>query len=499
MVIGLLAVYVLFVAPRLVGLFIDDIVAFILSQAAVAMVQIILFMIFFYFIIIPITYTLKEAQADQLQIFLAAPVKPSDVLLGEFLGQMPFYAIIVTVVAGFFTAVMAPIGLDIGQTAMIIVIFVLTFFSALWIGTVVAAILRTRLGKTARGKDIGKALSFIIALPMVAIMYAIMGGNLLQALADPAASGMIRTILGVLPSSWGAEVIVSFASNPGNIGSAGFETITRFSGLIAFFLAVLWLGTKAASRAYSLEATAFAGSKAKPDGLFYKTIGLLGGGRSFGALLVSMFKDYGRRLENLSKIFYMVGLLALINIFLLEPGDAEAMLLMPQFILPLLAAFVVGEVTLRGKEALFIYRKTPSGVQKFVKARLVHGWLIVIPVAAAITMASTVLMASAQNTVLNLLTVTGLVVLTVAADVAFVLGLSLLNPAFSDKSGNYLLNIMITMQVLPIGVFLAPLIIFGRIFHLGILQTLLYFTVPLSWATGITMLYLGERKLTRIE
>jgi len=493
LVIGLLAVYVAFIAPRLVGLFIDDFLAFFLSQAAVAMVQIILFMIFFYFIILPITYTLKEVQTGQLEIFLAAPIKPSDVLLGEFLGVMPFYAIAVTVIAGFFTAVMYPLGLDLVQIAIIIIIFVATFFSALWIGTVIAAILRTKLGKTARGKDIGKALALIIALPMIAIMYAIMGGGLLEALADPGTSGMVRAVLGLLPSSWGAEVIVGFASSPGNIAAVGFETLTRFGGLIGFFVAVLWFGAKAANRAYSIEPTTFIASRAKPDGFFYKTVKYVGGGGSFGSLLVSVFKDYSRRLENLSKIAYMVGLLVLISIFFGGPEDPEGALLMTSFILPLLAAFVVGEVTLRGKEALFIYRKTPSGVGRLVKARLLHGWLVVVPIAVAITAVSTILIP--QTTFISLLTFTGLVILFVAANVAFVLGLSLLNPAFSDKSGNYVANLMITMFALPNGLFLVPLIVFD----LGPLHTLCFVTIPLNWLVGIMFLYLGKRKLSRIE
>ena len=147
LVIGLLAVYVAFIAPRFVSLFIDDFLAFILSQAAVAMMQIMLFMIFIYFMIIPITDTLREEQTGQLEIFLAAPVKPSDVLLGEFLGKMPFYAIFVTVITGSFAAVLNPLGLDIFQITIIIIIFVVTFLSATWIGTVIAAVLRTKLEK----------------------------------------------------------------------------------------------------------------------------------------------------------------------------------------------------------------------------------------------------------------------------------------------------------------------------------------------------------------
>ena len=103
LVIGLLAVYVAFIAPTLVSLFVDELLAFWLSQLALAMVPLLMFMIFFYIIILPITYTLQGMQAEQVEIFLAAPVKPSHVLLGEFLGSMPFYAIAVTIIAGFFT------------------------------------------------------------------------------------------------------------------------------------------------------------------------------------------------------------------------------------------------------------------------------------------------------------------------------------------------------------------------------------------------------------
>jgi hypothetical protein len=60
-------------------------------------------------IIFPIQDTLREVKAKDLQIFLAAPVKPSDVLLGEFLGRMPFYIIAIAIITGTFTAVTIPV------------------------------------------------------------------------------------------------------------------------------------------------------------------------------------------------------------------------------------------------------------------------------------------------------------------------------------------------------------------------------------------------------
>lgn len=483
-IIGLLTVYVVFVAPTVIGLFIDDFLAFILSNVAVALIEIILFVFFIYIMIMPITNTLKDVQTKQLEIFLAAPIKPSDVLLGEFLGVIPFYAVAVTVIAGLFTAALNPLGLDLIQIAIIIMIFVVTFLSALWIGNVIVAFLRTKFGKTARGKDIGKALSMILALPLIALIYAIMGGDLLETLSDPGTNEIVKTILGLLPSSWGAEVIVGFASNLGKISAVGFETLTRFGGLLVFFAVALWLGMKVANRVYRIEPTTFTASRAKHDGTFYKTIKYFGGGGSFGTLLVSVFKDYSRRLENLSKIVYIAGLLVLLNIFMVDPETAyESMMEMFPLIFSVLSVFVVGEVTLRGKESLFIYKKAPSGVGKLVKARLLHGWLVVIPITVVIIVIRTILFS--QTTYISLLTNTGIITLIVAAYVAFALGLSLLNPAFSTKSGSFMINVMIVPQT---GV---ALLILTRA-NWGMY-------LPIIWFIGIVFLYLGMGKLSRIE
>jgi len=508
LIIGLLAVYVGFIAPAVVSPFIDDFLAFIITQAAVPMVQIILFMFFFVLVVFPISETLREAQTGQLEIFLAAPIKPSDVLLGEFLGMMPFYAIAITVITGSFTALLTPLGLDMVQIAIIIIIFVVTFLSAYWIGIVIAALLRTKLGKTARGKDIGRALAVVIVLPMIAVMYAILGGGLVEALVDPGTSGMIRAIFGVLPSSWGAEVFVSFASNPGDISAVGFETLTRFGGLLVFFVAVLWLGAKAANRAYSLEPTTFIASRAKPDGVFYKTVRYLGGGRSFGTLLVSVFKDYGRRLENLSWIAYTVGIVAMLMIFFSDPssGSEGPLLSMSELAIPMLAGFVVGTVS-RGKASLFIYRKSPSGEGRFVKARLLQGCIVAVPIAAVVVAVSTILVPQITLTSLLINIIWGS--LRTVALVAFLLGLALVIPVFSEGSRERNVGIVINLMIavfatigLDIG-FSELGLSFERILpnldqFTGLLGDLLLQTAIFSVA-GTVLLYVGTKKLSRVE
>ncbi len=502
-VVGLLAVYVVFIAPAFAGLFMDDFLLLMLSQAAIPTMQILLFMIFVYFMIIPITNTLREEQTGRLEIFLAAPIKPSDVLLGEFLGQIPFYAIFVTVITGSFSAILGYLGLDFLQIAVVIIIFIITFLSATWIGTVIAAILRTKLGKTARGRDIGRAMAMIIALPLVAVIYAFQFGGLAQALADPNASEAVKTVFGLFPPSWGADVLVGFASNPGDIGATGFQTLARFGGLIIFFAAALWLGAKAATRAYSLEPTMFISSKAKPDGVFYNTIRRLGGAKSFGTLLVSVFKDYSRRLENLSNLVYITGVLFLISIFAVprsEPMGPTYIYMLAQFLFPILVVMIIGDATARGKDNLFIFRKVPSGEGKFVKAQLLKGWLVAVPITGGVTAVMTLL--SPQATPASFLVNIVFMMLFAAAYTAFALGLFFLNPAFSPKSFKLWLNTMIAVAA-SIGLFATSLLSLMRagvvldtiegFLYVHLLQTIL------SWLVGIVFLYLGKRRLSRIE
>jgi hypothetical protein len=508
LVTGLLAIYVLFIAPAAVGLFIDDFLVFIVSVAAVPTVQIILFMFFFYLILFPISDTLREVKTDQLEIFLAAPVKPSDVLLGEFLGKMPFYSIAITIITSTFIALLNPLGLDAVQNAVLILVFLITFLSAIWIGTVVSAILRTKLGKTVHGKDVGRALSVVIALPMIAVMYAIISGGLLNALVNPSTSGTVRAVLDLLPSSWGAEIFVAFASNPGNISAVGFETFTRFGGLVAFFVAALWLGVKAASRAYTLEPSTFTASRAKPDGFFYKTIKRIGGGKSSGVLLTTIFKDYSRRLENLSWIIYAVGLVAMISIFFSDPfsSPTDPLFMLSLMAIPLLTGFAVGTVS-RGKTILFLYKKSPNGLGRFMRARLLQSWVVTVPIIAAIFTISAILVP--QVTLFSLLANVVWGSLRTMASVVFLLGLSLIIPVFAEESRERAFGALINLQALlftsiglEIGLSRSDLS-FGKIFpdldpFTGILLNHLLQTAIIS-IVGITLLYLGKRKLEKIE
>ena len=162
--------------------------------------------------------------------------------------------------------------------------------------------------------------------------------------------------------------------------------------------------------------------------------------------------------------------------------------------------YINGDVTVRGKENLFIYRKAPSGERRYILAMLMKGWLMAVPIAGVITAVTSVL--SPQSTFISFLSSTVSMMLFIIAYTAFILGLFLMNPVFTTKSSKLGLNIVVAVAV-SIGLFAISLFSLMRvgiwsvaiegIFSLQMVHTVL------SWLVSLMFLYLGKRRISRIE
>ena len=142
---------------------------------------------------------------------------------------------------------------------------------------------------------------------------------------------------------------------------------------------------------------------------------------------------------------------------------------------------------MRGKEALFIFRKAPGGMKRLIKARLIHGWLIVLPISALIMGTTIAFIPNSQP--LALLYYTSLQVAMSAANVMFCLGYSLRSPVYTEKEsmGNTMLLPMVSMVI-----FIPSLILLDEIY------------APLAWLAGhwtlgLVMLKLGAKKVNEME
>jgi hypothetical protein len=478
-----IAAYIFIVAPMIVDRYVGDTTALILSQVAVSQVRVILAALFLYSIMVPIQTALRQESLGRLEIYLSAPLGAGDVLLGEFLGQLPFYSILVSILAGLLAAIMGSMGVGVGQQAIVVVVFMITVFSGLWTGNVIAAVVKTRLGRTAKGRDIGKALAMALALPLVILYYAMAYGGLLTAMADPDAGGLLKSVLALSPSSWGGDVILHIARNPGGL-LVDSRILVGFGGVVAYFVGMLWLGWKIADHAYSLEPIAMTATKVGRDGTFYGTVRALGGGGSFGALVVSVFKDYARRLENITNVSYIIMVLIMMNIFITPqyewgPGEPPVPLMMALFILPIITVMVTGDVTVQGRELLYVYKKAPDAVWRFLKAMVLKSWIIVVPIATAAALVTSPLQPGI--TLLGVLVNVGLMAIFASANTVFITGLFLVNPAFSEKSPMLFVNVFIAMLGC-IGMFAASLYVLTMGFRLE---------DPVLGMTGVSLLHSG--------
>ena len=489
-ILAFLVAYVAWIAPCLMASVVPSFLAFVLSRTALATLELVLLTCFCYFLIIPFTNALQDVRVQEQEVLLAAPLSPGEILVGKFLGVLPLYAIGFVLFIGTFTALLAPAGLDAAQLVLTVVVMLLVLLSGLWLGIVGSALLRARLERSPRGRDAGKALGFVMALPIIALTYAMMGGLGFDLAIHPEANPAIAAILTAFPSSWGADLVLSFAAHPGNLAAMDFGDILRLFGIVAFFVAALGIGSVAVNRGYRLEAGTFTATRARAEGAVCRGLGSLGGATR-GMVLLAVFRDYARRLENTSRLVYIVGLLIFMRVFFVidanSPNEAVEIL----FILtPFVAALAVGNVTARGRDVLFLYRKSPAGEAALVRSKLAQGWVVVVPMIVAST-AGFLWGVPGTDNPLVVLTFLGVMALVAAADVAFVLGFGLVFPTFSDRPQTIVVSGLVPTLVALL-VFIPLLLVLGETPGLVAFLALLL-------GLALALMLLGMRHLRRIE
>jgi hypothetical protein len=120
---------------------------------------------------------------------------------------------------------------------------------------------------------------------------------------------------------------------------------------------------------------------------------------------------------------------------------------------------------------------------------------VAVPIAAIITVVS--MLQIPQLAINELLAFTGFLAQLVAGNVVLALGLSLLNPQFSQNAREQMVGLMVNAQVVmfvSVGIFMGSIVVFD----LGIFTTMLMESVVI-WLLGITFLYVGKRRFSRIE
>ena len=472
--------------------------------------QIAMLMIFFILLLYPVGQALQELNIGHLELVLSAPVRPRDVLFGEYMGQVPIFAIGVAILS---SVIISLISLIIQVTVIVVIIFTLiiiaTYLTATWIGTMLAAWLSMKFGFSENGKDRAKSFvilfSILILVPNMALQ--IIPANFPQLLTDPT----FRAVFQFIPTTWIVDVIFILFLSSAGITFVGtfpiFNSITIPIFLALFFGLTFYLGYLSLDKIYNFESeTRSTTITVIKENAFYRFTK-----KRLGRFFTVQLKDFFRRRENYSKLIYTVAvaiLTPLITRLRMSIGGATAesidavvglgiwVLIIGLMYSIMLGSMLSSTIMLRSKDMVWIYKKSPKGSKVLASSFF---WAMVF-IASIISIPMTIINALMLG--FDIMEWVMLLIFTNIFAMSALLvsiGIQAINPTYEEKSGKMTVNVILTIVILA-----AP-IIFGFIFAQLFWEMRLpydygfYFVPVLTVLLGLPIYYFGVRHLDNLE
>ncbi|MHA1960331.1 MAG: hypothetical protein ACW99U_08880 [Candidatus Thorarchaeota archaeon] len=529
---ALTVVWAAYLAPMIMGGFIQLLIP--MSQIRVLLMSMfpglmrtVMLFLWILLLLYPLSYALQEIKIGQWEIFLSNNVSTKDILIGTLVGKMPLYGLIVMVLA---PLLISPFMLAfevsfLGQ-ALVYTALAAMVLSTIWLSNFITALVQARLGDSSRGNDIAKALSFVIALIVIVPMYGVM--FFMPVLSD--ILGMDAFLF--MPFTWPADLVSWIAITFNGIGLTGsqilgFGAILQLdiwtSALLTAAFGLVWvpIALGAADRVFTISA----GARTETITTVGRENIVLRGIRSLakgplGALTIVSLKDFGRKAQNISKILYGVVLAVVLPIIMQQvtiyDGDAMAV----ADILPMIGMMIgivgvfpfAGTGFLESKDQLWIIQSAPSGASRFMRARLVSGFLMAIPLSLIPSITISFMfglepLMALQVAVSSYIIVCGAVMVS--------MGITAQNPNYEDTKSPAHQSVLIGSVMLVQFTMIAPLFIdifFAIALNINIFRVIEnLFGVDGFWFTqaimgpvalllvGGLMLYLGVRSLGKVE
>ena len=403
-------------------------------------------------LLFPLSMALQEIKIGQWEIFLSNNVRTRDIMAGTFLGKIGLYGLIIVFIA---PLLISPFMLAfevsvIGQLLVYGGVAMLAM-GTIWLSNFITSLVQARLGDSSRGNDIAKALAMILAIVVIIPMYGLM--FFLPTLSEM--MGMNAFL--ILPSTWFSDLISWIAITFNGIGMTGSQ-ILGFSAVleldmlvtsvlvIGFVLGTVGLALGAADRVFTIEAgfRTEVVTTVGDDNVLYRSIRRISSG-PFGSLMVTSFKDFLRKAQNLSKIGYGIVLAVLMPVIMLsmdiEYFQFSELFMMLIITMSLIGSFpFAGAAFLESKDQLWIIQGAPSGGSRFVKSRIASQAMICIPLAA---IPSVIIYFLIEMTIIEFVLLLGLGYVAVIGGMLMATGVTARNPNYEDtKSPAYQANVM---------------------------------------------------------
>ena len=421
-------------------------------------------------LLFPLSYALQEIKIGQWEIFLSNNVRTRDIMTGTFLGKLGLYGLVIILLAPLLiTPFMLAFNVSIVGQLLVYGVVTMLAMGTIWLSNFLTSVIQARLGDSSRGNDIAKALAMVVAIIVIIPMYGLM--FFLPTLS--ALMGLNAFL--ILPSTWFADLISWLAISFNGIGLTasqilGFSDVLQLDTLITSLLSVgfvvgtVGLGLGMADRVFTIEAgvrTEVVTTVGR-ENVFLRGIRRINSG-PFGSLMVTNFKDFLRKAQNLSKIGYGL-ILAIIMPVIMMSMDIEYLQFSELFVMLIVMMSLIGALPFAGtgflesKDQLWIIQGAPSGASRFVKSRVATQAIIGVPL---VVIPATAIYLMIQMTVVEFFVFLGLGYVAVVGGMLMATGVTARNPNYEDtKSPAHQANVMMSVLLAEfsiMGVMLADI------------------------------------------
>jgi len=498
---GILLSWAFIIAPFLFNLLMPTIAAELADsfEPIIALaIEFMSMMLFLLMVMYPLSNLFRTNDASFKETLLSSPAKSGDIFMGEFLGKLPIYSMIVLLIAPIMVGIVSPIlNLTIFHYAVIYLsILVMAYFANL-IGTIIISWLEHKIMKSERARDWGKALIIILTILMVVIMYAaIFFFN--EFLIHPE----IKNLLVFYPSIWYSNLILH-SINPALINTSflnAWMSLILAAGVPLLTLIFSYYRSKSF---YTLEHVS---GKSKPkkeaESKFFLFI-RSSFGKRWGGLVMIQLKRFLRKKANIARYAYVIGLAGFITWFLGRLDSDPFLIVLTSTVLIALVggmnSIMIGHLAFVGsKDLLWVYKRSPRGIKGLVYSYLLS-MLILVTISAAII---TILYSIFANPT-PLFSVFFFLELVIFAEISMcqAMGLQCINPAFGIKESKMKSNTMISMGLMqPLLLMPMLLIIFIGLDNISFTFMIAHgVTFLYNIVTSMSLLKYGLKKIERYE
>lgn len=518
----LATLWAVMVAPAVIGALLSALipmsqVRFLLLMIFPGVMRAAMMFLWTMLLLFPLSTALQEIKVGQWELFLSHKVKTRDIMTGTFLGKMPLYGLLVLFLSPLLISpfMMAFEVTLVGQVLVYAVIALLTI-TTIWLSNFITAVVQARLGDSSRGNDIAKALSLIVAMVVIIPMYGMM--FFMQTLSQILGMNMFL----LMPFTWTADLVSWLTIGFNGIGLTEPQ-IAAFTGVLqlnmltnallmgAFGLMVLIVGLTLADRVFTINAGARTEkvTTVGRENLLLRGIRAMSSGPS-GTLIVVSLKDFGRKAQNLSKVFYGSVLALVMPIVIRQATEMDGDTfdffgILVEFGLMIAILGIMpfaGTGFLESRDQLWMIQSAAKGASRFMKARLVSALLIalptaLIPLAAVVYIFGLTVLESMRLLIFAWVIVSGAVMVSI--------GVTARNPNYEDTKSSAHQTIMMTTTMLVMFSIMGPLFLDMICAVAGIdlfqyirLEALMMLGSPtVLFSVGLLMMLLGTRSLSK--